>query len=113
MSKYLGILVLSLLLSPAHSATQFITGKITKVWIADGYYGNCLVQIDNFASPAVNCPANWFSFSCTGDFNKKEISSRMLEMAQMSLVLSRTIGVAVDDTKKHNGYCTATEVELR
>ena len=97
----------------AVSATQqSYIGKVTDIWIADNVYGECIGKFDNFAEPTNDCPANWVSFGCDGAYNSVVTAGRMLEAAQMSLALRNVLYAVVDDTKKYNGFCTATTLML-
>jgi hypothetical protein len=37
---------------------------------------------------------------------------RMLDQAQLAFALQKTVYVVIDDTKKHNGYCTAVRLDV-
>lgn len=92
-----------------HAATAGVYAKIIKMVLADkGRYGTCLVKLDaNLAASGLNCPGNHVTFSCSGDFQGRDVAWRMYDTAQMAYTLDNTIYVEVDDSRKHNGFCFA------
>lgn len=78
-------------------------------------YGGCMAYLSKpiaSATPALNCPSNWVSFSCDGTYAAKDVASLMLDQAQLVWATKRSVYVTVDDMKLHNGYCTATRLEV-
>ena len=78
-------------------------------------FGGCMVYLSsavNTASPAPNCPSNWVSLSCDGTYAAKDVASLMLDQAQLAWATKRQVLVKVDDSKLHNGYCTATRIDV-
>ena len=63
-------------------------------------------------SKGLNCPSPYVSFSCSGDFNSKDIAFHMFETAQLAQATGMEIAVYVDDTKKHGGNCYANGLFL-
>jgi hypothetical protein len=107
--------VLAMLGSPiSNAATANITAKVNRVLIADqGKFGGCMVALSVSVNATLpNCPGNWVSFSCSGDFTTKDVAFRMLDMAQMAKALNKNVLVTVDDTKKHNGFCYGSRVDI-
>jgi len=98
----------------ANAATANITAKVNRVLIADeGKFGGCMVALSTSVNASLpNCPGNWVSFSCSGVFVGKDVAYRMLDMAQMAKALDKNILVTVDDTKKHNGFCYASRIDI-
>ena len=79
------------------------------------YYGGCMAYLAhpiNTASNSPNCPSAWVSFSCDGTYAAKDIAQMMLDQAQLAIAMKKTVTVVVDDAKKHNGFCTATRLDL-
>ncbi|MCX7110033.1 MAG: hypothetical protein NTX45_07875 [Proteobacteria bacterium] len=64
------------------------------------------------ASGSLNCPSNWIALSCDGTYNTKDVAQMMLDQVQLAWATKRYIYVQVDDSKLHNGYCTATRVDV-
>jgi len=60
----------------------------------------------------LDCPNQWVSFSCTGTFTTKDIAYRMFDSAQMAYALGKEVFIEVDDTKKHNGFCYASRIDV-
>lgn len=81
---------------------------------SNGTFGNCMIKMNkSMASGGLNCPDNgWVSFSCTGDFVPKDEAAKLFDSAQMAFALGTRIEVFIDDTKKHNGFCTAFRVDV-
>lgn len=104
----MGLLLLPLL---AHAVNDTTYGKITTILTSHANFGQCMVLVPQFVSPANDCPPQWVSLDCSGDFYPKEQSRRLLETAQMSYALELYVKVYFTDTKKHNGYCVATRVD--
>ncbi len=78
-------------------------------------YGGCMAGLSvpvNTAAPAPDCPYNWVSFSCDGTYASKEVAQLMLDQAQLALATKSPIFIAVDDSKKHNGYCTVIRMDI-
>ncbi len=78
-------------------------------------YGGCMAWLSspvNTASNAPDCTGNWVAFSCDGTYTSKEVAQLMLDQAQLAMVTKSSIYVEVDDSKKHNGYCTAVRMDL-
>ncbi len=80
------------------------------------FFGGCMAYLANpiaSATPSVNCPGNWVSFSCDGTYASKEAAGLMLDQAQLAWATKRPVFVVVNDTKLHNGYCTANRFDIR
>ena len=78
-------------------------------------FGGCMAYLStalSAASPTPNCPLNWVSFSCDGTYASKDAANLMLDQAQLAWATKRQVYVKVDDTKLHNGYCTATRLDV-
>lgn len=79
------------------------------------YYGGCMARLADAissASNSPNCPYNWVAFSCDGTYAPKDIAQTMLDQAQLALSLKKPVYIVVDDTKLHNGYCTAVRFDI-
>lgn len=79
-------------------------------------YGGCMARIskrDIAAETGLNCPADWVSFSCSGDFLTLADSSRLLNAAQMADALDLSLNIKIDDSRKHNGFCLSTRVQFK
>jgi len=78
-------------------------------------YGGCMAALAktiSSATPSVNCLGQWVSFSCDGTYASKDTASLMFDQAQLAWATKRPVYVQVDDTKLHNGYCTAIRLDL-
>ena len=70
----------------------------------------------NLATPinsvGLDCPDNWVSFSCTGDFAPKDAALRNFDAAQIAMLTNAQVRIAVYDDKRHNSFCFGSRVEL-
>lgn len=117
----ISVILLLGLASVSDAASVYVNGFITRTMIADqGRWGGCMVMIDKSLSDlGLDCPevswlkeASWLSLSCSGVFTTKDIAYRMFDSAQMAYALGRPVMIQVDDTKKHNGYCYASRIDV-
>lgn len=119
------ILLLAILgpAGPANAVTGTLTTTVVRTLVSnESIYGGCMASLAAAINTAnvsagqsaviVNCPTTYVSFSCTGVHNSKDLAFYMLDQAQLALSLSKTVSVTVDDTKKHNGYCVATRIDV-
>ena len=61
----------------------------------------------------LDCPTSkWVTFSCTGVHTSKTSALRMYDSAVLAFAMGRTVRVWVDDTKKHNGYCFVSRIDV-
>jgi hypothetical protein len=75
--------------------------------------GGCMVALA--ANPKTKSPAcanSWVSFSCTGAYNPKDLAFDMLDSAKLALALNKRVTITFDDNLLHNGYCTATRIDV-
>ena len=101
------IMVLGLMFCITASDAVGVAGKVTRTLLADdGRFGACMILLNvSLASQGLDCPGGWVTFSCSGEFQAKDVAWRMFDSGQMALALGNTVWVYVDDTRKHNGYC--------
>ena len=104
-----------LLTMPAQAKTEQVVGEVRRTLaVADENFGGCMVMLS--VSPSeegLNCPTgNWVTFSCTGTYTSKSNALRMYDSAQLAFVTGRRVVVWVDDTKKHNGHCFASRIDV-
>lgn len=112
-SLVVGTVTLLAGVSSAFAATGDVYSKVTTILIDDVRYGGCMAALETAPSTSgVDCADPWVTFSCTGDFNSKSQSQTKLSSAQLALVTQKTLYVVVDDTKKHNGFCFASRVDV-
>lgn len=111
------IFALTCLVTPtnANAATVGYNGQVTATLIQDGVYGNCMVNLDKVVNEQglEGCAGNWVTFSCSGDFNPKDVGYRKFDAAQLAFYTGKEIRVYVNDQKKHNGVCYAERVDAR
>jgi hypothetical protein len=108
------------LASTAAQATELpivVGATIAKIsTTSNGLYGGCMIRVDStpgvFQALGGTCPAGWVAFSCDGTYTSKDLALMMLDQAQLAFALGKTVNVAVDDAKKHNGYCTGIRLDI-
>jgi hypothetical protein len=115
--KNISILAMAMLMgtaSPGFAASAHIQGNVLKTLIADqDRWGGCMILIDQKLSDhGLDCPQQWVSFSCNGTYTTKDVAYRMFDSAQMAYALGKRVFLQVVDTKKHNGYCYASRVDV-
>ena len=104
-----------LLTMPAQATTEQVVAEVRRtLTVADESFGGCMVALS--VSPSemgLSCPeGKWVTFSCTGTYTSKSSALRMYDSAQLAFVTGRTVRVWVDDTKKHNGHCFASRIDV-
>ena len=109
----LGLITAAALIPSLAIGQMFVfPGSVEEILSSEEFFGNCMVRIVPYSAPA-NCKDSWVSFDCSGDFNSKENSRRMFEVAQMAMALGKPVDVFVEDTERHNGWCTAKRIDIR
>lgn len=111
------ILILVMLMglaSVSYAATVYIQANVVRTLVADqDRWGGCMILIDhNLSEDGLDCPSRWVSFSCNGTFTTKDVAYRMFDSAQMAAALGKEVLIEVNDTKKHNGYCYGSRIDV-
>ncbi len=107
--KVTGTFVLLLLTGSAFAEIVRVDGKVEASLIDDTNFGVCMVLLDTQAS---NCTTRWITFSCSGDFNSAAAGFKKYDNAVLGQFTGQPIRVFVDDTRKHNGHCYGTRVDI-
>ena len=108
-----GIFLMGLSFNSSSKTAGFGGATIKNIIIDSEAFGGCMIHVDKvLASKGLDCPFNWVSFSCFGNFNSKDLAYRKLDQAQMAMALNKTVFIVVDDTKKHNGYCFVKRIDI-
>ncbi len=96
------------------AAEAVVTAQINRVLIsADSTYGGCMAALSsNPQNLLPACLADWVSFSCSGHFTDAVRGFRMLDQAQLALATNKSVMVVVDDSRRHNGYCFASRIDV-
>ncbi len=109
------LLVLFGLFSPgiALGAGALITANVDRTLSDTENFGGCMAFLTApIASVGLDCPGNWVSFSCTGDFAPKDAALRNFDSAQIAMLTGASVRIAVFDDKKHNGNCFGRRIEI-
>lgn len=98
------------------ATTVSIDTRITRTLAAaDDAFGGCMAALDVAPSESgLDCPAGdkWVTFSCTGEHAARSHALRMYDSAQLAFITGRRVRVWVDDTRKHNGFCFVTRIDV-
>lgn len=98
----------------AFGAGAQIVATVTRTLVQpDGTFGGCMAALSVSPSSVLpSCLPNWVTFSCTGDFGDVVLAYRELDQAQLALAGDHQVVVQVDDSRKHNGYCYASRIDV-
>lgn len=112
--KMMLALALTCYATVSHATTVSIPGIVVqRTLVDDTNYGACMALLSaTLADSGLDCRSRWVTFSCSGDFQAKDVAWRMFDSAQMALALELKVKVVVDDTRKHNGYCYAPQISV-
>ena len=114
--RYVLALTLVAMPMPLTQATPVsIEASITRTLAAADRFGGCMAALDVAPSDSgLNCPvgSRWVTFSCTGEHATKADAMRMFDSAQLAFVTGRRVRVWVDDTRKHNGHCFVSRIDV-
>ncbi len=114
--RYVLVLILVAMPMPLTQATIVsIEAKITRTLAAASGFGGCMAALDVAPSDSgLDCPvgSKWVTFSCTGEHAAKAEALRMFDSAQLAFVTGRRVRVWVDDTRKHNGHCFVSRIDV-
>ena len=95
----------------AFGAQQYQITTVIETLVIESDYGGCMAKLANPpGSNGLDCPSQWVSFSCTGDFNSPEVGYKKLETAQLALMTDTRVKLVIDDAKKHYGFCFAHRI---
>ena len=116
-AKYtLALVLLATPMGVGQATTVSIDARVTRTLAAaDDRFGGCMVALNVAPSASgLDCPAGskWVTFSCTGEHTTKADALRMYDAAQLAFVTGRRVIVWVDDTRKHNGHCFASRIDV-
>ena len=99
--------------SAVNAATGWVQNtKVTKVSSHHELFGGCMAYLSK-KNTSLDC-SQWITFDCTGelDGNTKSDGNRKFNSAQLALVTGNKVKVQVTDSKKINGQCFATRVDV-
>ena len=112
----LALALVAMPLPMSQATTVSIETSITRTLAsADGTFGGCMAALDVApADSGLNCPvgSKWVTFSCTGEHATEADGLRMYDSAQLAFVTGRRVRVWVDDTRKHDGHCFASRIDV-
>lgn len=117
--KRLSVIVLlcATLLAPSVSwaKTGFVLNTTIIGTLQDAVnYGFCMARIGkSLQAEGFDCPADpLVTFDCQGNFASKAVGTTNFSGAQLAFVTGKTIHVLVDDTKKINGFCYVSRIDI-
>lgn len=116
LARYAAALFVSVLMAiPAQAATEQVVAEVRRTLaVAGDNFGGCMVALS--VSPSeegLDCPTSkWVTFSCTGVHTSKSNALRMYDSALLAFATGRTVRVWVDDSRKHNGHCFVSRIDV-
>lgn len=107
-------LMIGLLVVPqvALSATGYVSGTVKRILASHDTYGYCMAQLSG-KDDSLSC-SQWVTFDCEGNFegNTKTAANNKYSAAQLAMVARKRVVVYIDDSKKINGQCFATRIDV-
>ncbi|MEQ8692686.1 MAG: hypothetical protein RIC89_17860 [Pseudomonadales bacterium] len=97
--------------SSSSAAVSSVVTDVERTMVDSERFGGCMVLLADMPA-TLNCPDNWVSASCSGDFNSSNMGWRKFESAQIAKVADNRVRVYVDDGRKHNGRCFMLRIDL-
>lgn len=99
----------------ADAETMALTTTVQQIRVtSDAAFGGCMAQLAMSPSDVLpTCAPDWVTFSCTGEFTNVARAYRLFDQAQLAYSMEKTVTILVDDTRNHNGYCFATQIDLQ
>jgi hypothetical protein len=76
--------------------------------------GDCMVKLSKPVGGGLNCSTEWVSFSCTGNFNSKDVAYHKFDLARDAFLNNDyVLTLGIDDARKEqNKYCFVESVTL-
>lgn len=114
-TRWRGLLLALILLMPMSNALALkatSTGAVAEILVDRQAYGQCMLAIEGFSAPGT-CGSKWISLDCSGDFQEKNVSRAMLELAQIAKATGNEVTAYINDATKHNGRCVAYRLIMR
>lgn len=104
-------LALTLASNAALAAMENQQTTVLRMLVDDTEFGHCMVLIRDMPA-TLDCPGNWVTASCSGDFNSSSVGWRKMEVAQMAQALNKQIFIRIDDARRHNQHCFLKRIQL-
>jgi len=82
---------------------------IVRTLVASTTGGGCMVKTEATFGPLCT---TWVPFSCDGTFTSQAMAFQMFDSALMAFTEGRKVRIWVDDSKKHNGHCVGTRIDV-
>jgi len=100
----------------ALAADGSVTGLITRFLTDDTRFGGCMVKVSggNIQASLPACKSSWLTFDCLVGFpeSSKSVAQNKLSAAQLAMVTGKTVYIEATDSRKANGYCFATRIDV-
>ncbi len=103
-----------LFVSPAVADIGVVAGAfVDRTLVSDGSrWGGCMVLLSEDPADVLPACGRWLSFSCDGTYTDPVRGYRMLDQAQLALATGMAVNVIIDDSRKHDGYCFASRIDV-
>ncbi len=98
-----------------HAATASVEGSVLQVLATgDGRFGGCMAALDVAPADAgLDCPGQWVTLDCVGEYGDQEGVGRMVESLRAAVVTGKSVEMRVTDEQKHGGYCYASRIKIQ
>ena len=107
--------LLMLMSSQSWSLQAALSGaKVTYLLNHQTSYGYCMARLNKKPSEVgLDCPADpLVAFDCEGNFGSKTAANNIFSAAQLAFIANKTVRVTIDDSRKINGFCYVTRLDV-
>ena len=108
----IALLALSVISPHLTAAPEWVSGTVERLLLHNELYGKCMILVRS-SLPSNGCPGVWISLDCEGNHLSKQDAGRMWDSVQLAYALDKTLDIYLDDSRKNNGYCVASRLDVR
>lgn len=105
------LLSLSIIAPSVNAAPEWVSGKLSQLLNHETFFGHCMVYSASF-TPSNGCPAGWVSLDCAGNHLEKSVAGRMWDSVQLAYALDKSVDIYLDDSRRNNGHCIASRLDV-
>ena len=105
------LLSLSIIAPSVNAAPEWVSGKLSQLLNHATFFGHCMVYSASF-TPSNGCPAGWVSLDCAGNHLEKSVAGRMWDSVQLAYALDKSVDIYLDDSRRNNGHCIASRLDI-
>lgn len=108
--------ILTITSGGALAADGSVTGLVARFLVDDTDFGGCMVRVSggNIRASLPACKSDWLTLDCLVGFpeSSKSVAQNKLSTAQLAMVTGKTVYIEATDSRKANGYCFATRIDV-